>query len=66
VTASGALSSIISTSAAGWLVQTRGIGALNLVCVILQAIAAGLMFYCAWLHMRREKLQHTAGLKSQI
>jgi len=64
VTASGALSSIISTSAAGWLVQTRGIGALNLVCVILQAIAAGLMFYCAWLHMRREKLQHTAGLKS--
>jgi PPP family 3-phenylpropionic acid transporter len=61
VTASGALSAIISNSTAGWLVETRGISTLNLVCVILQSIAAGLMIYCAWLHIKKEKLQHAAS-----
>ncbi len=57
VTASGALSAIISNSAAGWVVQRHGINTLNLICVILQAIAAVLMAYCAYLHLQSEKAQ---------
>lgn len=55
VTASGALSAIISNSAAGWVVQVYGIDRLNLICVFLQAIALVLMYYCAYLHAQDEK-----------
>ena len=57
VTASGALSAILSNSVAGWVVQTYGINMLNLICVILQVIAASLMVYCAWLQLQNEKKQ---------
>ncbi|NLX83431.1 MAG: MFS transporter [Clostridiales bacterium] len=55
VTASGALSAILSNSAAGWVVQTYGIDRLNIICVFLQAIALILMYSCAYLHSRDEK-----------
>lgn len=55
VTASGALSAILSNSLAGWVVQTYGIDRLNLICVFLQAIAMLLMFYTAYLHRQEEK-----------
>ena len=61
VTASGALSAILSNSVAGWVVQTYGINRLNLICVILQAIAASLMVYCAWLQLQNEKRQMPVG-----
>lgn len=55
VTASASLSAILSNLTAGLVVERFGIATLNLVCVILQAIAALLMFYCAYLHQRHEK-----------
>ncbi len=61
ITVSGALSAVISNLAAGWVVQTYGISRLNLICAIFQAIAAGLMFYCAYLHLQSEKIQRTDG-----
>lgn len=56
VTASGALSAVLSNPVAGWVVQNHGIGTLNLVCAVLQLVAAALMVYCAVLHARQEKL----------
>lgn len=52
---SGALASIIGTSAAGVAVQGLGIGALNLICMALQAVAAILMAFCALLQHKKDK-----------
>ncbi|MDI9521095.1 MAG: MFS transporter [Bacillota bacterium] len=52
---SGALASIIGNTTAGVVVQSLGIGALNLICMALQAVAAMLMAYCAWLQHKKDK-----------
>ncbi len=55
VTASGAFSAIIYNLGAGWIVQAFGIRTLNLICMLLQVIAASLMGLCAYLQMQDEK-----------
>ncbi len=55
VTASGALAAIANNLTAGWIVETYGIARLNLVCMLLQVVAASLMFLCAWMQTRAEK-----------
>ncbi len=60
VTASGAFSAIIYNLGAGWIVQTYGIRRLNLICMLMQVVAAALMGLCAWLQMRDEK---TRGIR---
>lgn len=57
----GALAAVLGNLTAGWVVQNFGIGSLNLICVILQLIAAGLMILCANLHADQEKQQLPKG-----
>ncbi len=52
---SGALASILGNMAAGLVVQHLGIDSLNLICMILQAIAAILMAVCAFLQLKQDK-----------
>lgn len=52
--ASGAFSAIIANLGAGWVVERFGITSLNLICTILQAVAAALMLYCAFLQYQNE------------
>lgn len=55
VTSSSALAAILGNSAAGWVVEVYGIDRLNLICVLLQAVAMLLMLYTACLHRQEEK-----------
>lgn len=57
VTASSALAAVASNSMAGWVVQAYGIKRLNLVCAVLQLIAAALMIWAALQQANSEKLQ---------
>lgn len=56
-----AMAAVLGNFAAGWVVQSFGISALNLICVVLQLIAALLMLICARLHDEQEKQQLPQG-----
>jgi len=55
VSATGAVSALLGNLTAGWVVDTFGIGTLNLLCLLLQAAAFALMLLCAGLQARQEK-----------
>ena len=55
VSATGAVSAMVGNLTAGWVVDTYGIGRLNLLCLLLQVVAFALMLLCAGLQARQEK-----------
>ncbi|HSK69733.1 MAG TPA: MFS transporter [Candidatus Limnocylindria bacterium] len=55
VAVSGSLAAIVNNLTSGWIVDNWGIERLNLVCMLLQAVAFTLMAACAWMQAKSEK-----------